>query len=154
MVGVAGRFLDALLQIKRGETIKVRTGDYNPEKKQLGFGYKFQVLERTPPFKPEDFGVPPEGFRGFSGELVGKIVEAAGYEVLLEVSEIKPSTENKAADASSIYGKRIRIAGFYSDHADAFADLHAGDRIRVGTRHRNPARDSLDVTNLLEKVEK
>jgi len=154
LVGVAGQFLDALLQIKRGETIKVRTGDYNSENQQLGFGYKFQVLERTPPFKPEDFGVPPKEFRGFSGELTGKIVEAAGYVVLLEVSEIKPSAENKATDASSIKGKRIRIAGFYNDHADAFADLHEGDQIRVGTRHRDPASDAIDVTDLLEKVEK
>ena len=154
LVGVAGQFLDALLQIKRGETLKVRTGDYHPEKKQLGFGYKFQVLERTPPFKPEDFGVPPKEFRGFSGELVGKIVEAEGYEVLLEVNEVKPAAESKAGDANRIHGKRIRIAGFYRDHADAFADLHEGDRIRVGTRHRNPASDALEVTNLLEKVEK
>jgi outer membrane protein assembly factor BamB len=154
LVGVAGQFLDALLQIKRGETIKVRTGDYNPEKKQLGFGYKFQVLERTPPFNPSDFGVPPDEFRGFSGELTGKIVEAAGYEVLLEVTEINPADDNQAADANSIQGKRIRIAGFYIEHADAFADLHEDDRVRVSTRHRNLQSDSLDVTDVLEKVEK
>ncbi len=33
----------------------VRTGDFNADKQQLGFGYKFQVLERTVPFEPEDF---------------------------------------------------------------------------------------------------
>ncbi|MEO1618644.1 MAG: PQQ-binding-like beta-propeller repeat protein [Planctomycetota bacterium] len=154
LVGVAGQFLDALLQIKRGETIKVRTGDYNPEKKQLGFGYKFQVLERTPPFNPSDFGVPPEEFRGFSGELTGKIVEAAGYEVLLDVTEVNPADDSQAADVSSIQGKRVRIVGFYIKHADAFADLHEGDRVRVSTRHRNLKSDSLDVTDVLEKVEK
>jgi hypothetical protein len=152
LVGIAGQFLDSLLQIKRGETLKVRTGDFNPETKQLGFGDKFQVLERTPPFKPENFGVPPKEFRGFSGELIGKVVEAAGYEVLLEVSEIKPSGQNKATDAASIKGKRIRIAGFYRDHADAFGDLNTGDRIRVSTQHRNPQSDSVDVTDVLEKV--
>ena len=68
LVGISGAFLDNLLQIKRGETIKIRTGDYDPDKKVLGFGYKFQVLERTPPFKPEDFGVPPQDFRGFAFE--------------------------------------------------------------------------------------
>jgi outer membrane protein assembly factor BamB len=154
LVGVAGQFLDALLLIKRGETIKVRTGDYNPKKKQLGFGYKFQVLERTPPFTPEDFGIPPGEFRGYSGELTGKIVEAAGYEILLEVSDIRTAADNKATDANSISGKRIRIAGFYNDHADAYADLHEGDLIRVSVRHRNPQGDSLDVTDVLEKVER
>ena len=152
LVGIAGQFLDSLLQIKRGETLKVRTGDFNPKTKQLGFGYKFQVLERTPPFKPENFGVPPKDFRGFSGELIGKVVESAGYEVLLEVSEIKPSAQNKATDASSIRGKRIRIAGFYRDHADAFGGLNIGDKIRVSTQHRNPQSDSVDVTDVLEKI--
>ena len=152
LVGIAGQFLDSLLQIKRGETLKVRTGDFNPETKQLGFGYKFQVLERTLPFKPENFGVPPEAFRGFSGELTGKVVESAGYEVLLEVSELKPSGQNKATDAGSIKGKRIRITGFYQDHAEAFGDLNTGDKIRVSAQHRNPQSDALDVTDILQKV--
>ncbi|MEM6470730.1 MAG: hypothetical protein AAF802_14320, partial [Planctomycetota bacterium] len=65
LVGVSGQFLDSLLQIRRGETVKVRTGDLNPETKVLGFGYKFHVLERTEPFQPGDFGVPPREFRGF-----------------------------------------------------------------------------------------
>ncbi|MEO2015518.1 MAG: PQQ-binding-like beta-propeller repeat protein [Fuerstiella sp.] len=154
LIGVAGQFLDNLLQIKRGETIKVRTGDYNADTQELGFGYKFQVLERTLPFKPEDFGVPPTEFRGFRGELVGQVVEAVGYEVLLEVRDVKPADSNKAADAGSIKGKRIRIAGFYNDHRDAFADLHQGDTIRVSTTHDNPTHDAIDVTNLLEKVGK
>ena len=152
LVGVSGAFLDNLLQIKRGETLKIRTGDYNADKNLLGFGYKFQVLERTAPFKPEDFGVPPNEFRGFSGELTGKIIEAAGYEVVLQASDIKPAENDQASDAKSILGKRIRIAGFYSDHADRYADLHEGDTIRVSTVHRNQDSDSLDVTDVLEKV--
>ena len=154
LVGVAGAFLDNLLQIKRGETIKIRTGNYNPDKQEIGFGYKFQVLERTSPFKPEDFGVPPQEFRGFRGELVGKVIEAVGYEVLLEVRDVKPADSNKAADATSIKGKRIRIAGFYNEHADAFADLHKGDIIRVSTTHGNPKSDALNVTDVLEMVGK
>ncbi len=154
LVGVAGQFLDNLLQIKRGETIKVRTGDYNSDKKELGFGFKFQVLERTSPFRPEDFGVPPDEFRGFRGELVGTIVEAIGYEVLLDVTDVKPADGNNAADAASIEGKRIRIAEFYNNHADAFTDLHEGDTIRVGVTHQNPQRDALDVTKVLERIKK
>lgn len=154
LVGISGAFLDNLLQIKRGETIKIRTGDYDPGKKVLGFGYKFQVLERTPPFQPEDFGVPPADFRGFDGQLTGKIIEAAGYEVVMEPTEIKPSSDNKAGQPESIKGKRIRVAGFYNQHRDLFADLHEGDTIRLSVSHRNPASDSLQVTAQLEKLEK
>ena len=150
LVGVAGAFLDNLLQIKRGETIKIRTGDYNRETKVLGFGFKFQVLERTEPFQPGDFGVPPNEFRGFSGELTGKIVEALGYEVLLEVKESHPTDGSKATDAASIIGKRIRIAGFFNQHRDAFADLSEGDRIRVSVTHRDAESDAVNVTDKLE----
>lgn len=153
LVGVAGAFLDNLLRIKRGETIKIRTGDFNRETKVLGFGYKFQVLERTSPFNPEDFGVPPNDFRGFRGELVGKVVEAQGYELLLDVQESKPANDNKAKNAESILGKRIRIAGFYNQHADAFADLHEGDTIRASVAHRNVESDALNVTDVLKRVE-
>ncbi|MFK8114083.1 MAG: hypothetical protein AB8B91_17910, partial [Rubripirellula sp.] len=150
LVGVSGQYLDALLQIKRGETIKVRTGNFNPKTKVLGFGYKFHVLERTAPFKPGDFGVPTEEFRGFSGELTGKIVEAIGYEVLLEVKETNPADASQAKDAASIVGKRIRIAGFFNQHRDAFADLSEGDEIRVSVTHRAPKSDAVEVTDKLE----
>ena len=154
LVGVAGALLDNLLRIKRGETFKVRTGDYNPETKVLGFGYKFQVLERTGPFKPGEFGVPPTEFRGFSGELVGKVVGAQGYEVLLDVQKSTPDDDSKSNNAESILGKRIRIAGFYNQHAEAFTDLHEGDKIRVSVAHRNSEIDALNVTDVLKKVEK
>ena len=154
LVGISGAFLDNLLQIKRGETIKIRTGDYDPNKNVLGFGYKFQVLERTPPFKPEDFGVPPADFRGFDGELTGKIIEAVGYEVVMEPAEIKPSSQNKADRPESIKAKRIRVTGFYNQHRDLYADLHEGDIIRLSVSHRNPGLDAVEVTDQLEKVEK
>ncbi|MEC8553645.1 MAG: hypothetical protein VXZ82_01435 [Planctomycetota bacterium] len=153
LVGVSGKYLDSLLPIKRGETIKVRTGDFNPETRVLGFGFKFHVLERTEPFKPGDFGVPPEEFRGFSGELSGKIVEAVGYEVLLQVKQSNPSDDSQAKDAASIVGKRIRIAGFYNQHSEAFADLSEGDEIRVSVTHRDTKSDAIDVTDKLETVE-
>ena len=150
LVGVSGQYLDSLLPIKRGETIKVRTLDFNPETRVLGFGSKFPVLERTEPFKPGDFGVPPEEFRGFSGELSGKIVEAIGYEVLLEVKESHPADGSQARDAASIVGKRIRIAGFFNQHSDAFSDLSEGDEIRVSVTHRDTEHDAIEVTNKLE----
>ena len=128
----------------------MRTGDFNPETGILGFGYKFHVLERTAPFKPGDFGIPPKEFRGFSGELTGKIVEAVGYEVLLEVKESIPADGSRAKDAASIVGNRIRIAGFFNEHSDAYADLSKGDQIRVSVDHLDTKSDSVNVTDKLE----
>ncbi len=151
--GVSGAFRDKLLVIKRGETLKVRTGSYIAGKKLLGFGYKFHVLERTQPFEPEAFGVPPQEFRGFRGILQGKIVEVGGYEVLLRVDEVvKVADGNKATHADSIKGKRIRLVGFYDQHRDAFKDLHEGDTLRISATHADPTYDELRVTNVLEKV--
>ena len=154
VTGVSGQFLDKLLQIKRGETLKVRTGSYIASSKTLTFGPKFHVLERTAAFKPQDFGVPPQEFRGYRGELTGKIVEIGGYEMLLQVTGLKSSPDNKAANANSIQGGRIRIVGFYNEHQKLFEDLHAGDVVRLSTTHRNPEHDELTVTSLLQKVGK
>ena len=154
VTGVSGQFLDKLLQIKRGETLKVRSGSYLSTEKTLTFGPKFHVLERTTPFKPEDFGVPPKGFRGFRGELTGKIVEAAGYEVLLQVVALKPASGSKAAKADTIKGRRIRIVGFYNQHRDLFADLHEGDKIQVSVVHPIPGYDEFNVTDVLKKIKK
>ena len=153
VVGVSGQYLDALLQIKRGETVKVRTGDLNLETNVIGFGFKFQVLERTAPFEPGNFGVPTKGFRGFVGEVQGKIAEAEGYEVLLDVEGIEVAEASKAMDADSIIGKRIRISGFYTQHADAYADLNQGDVIRVSVSHRNPQSDSVTITDKLMAID-
>ena len=153
LVGVSGKFLDDLLPIKRGETIKVRTGSYDAAKNQLGFGYKFQVLERTDPFEPSAFGVPPEQFRGFNGTLTGKILESAGYEVLLEVAKAEPSASSDAEDEGSIVGSRLRIAGFFDQHKDAYDELKQGYKIQVSVSHPNIKSDAMTVTGLLEKID-
>lgn len=152
--GVSGEFRDNLLLIKRGETLKFRSGSYLPEKQELTFGSKFHVLEKTKPFKPEDFGIPPDNFRGFSGILSGKIIEAAGYEIVLEVNKVKTDQKSSKAKApQSIVGKRIQINGFYNQHSKAFEDLNIGDSIELSTRHSNPQFDSLSVTQLLKKLD-
>ncbi len=139
LVGVSGKFLDDLLPIKRGETIKVRTGSYDAAKNQLGFGYKFQVLERTDPFEPSAFGVPPEQFRGFNGTLTGKILESAGYEVLLEVAKAEPSASSDAEDEESIVVSRLMIAGVVDQHKNAYDELKKGDKIHDSQVISQPA---------------
>ena len=154
VTGISGPFLDNLLQIKQGDTLQVRSGSYNRETKTMTFGSKFQVLERTAPFKPEEFGVPPDEFRGFHGQLTGKIIEAAGYEVLLKVAALDSATTNQAAKPASILGRHVRIVGFYRHHPDSFADLREGDTIQVSVAHSNPEHDELSVTDFLQKVAK
>ena len=154
VTGVSGQFRDNLLLIRKGQTLKVRTSSYSSETKTLSFAHKFNVLERALPFSPDDHGVPPESFRGFEGTLQGKIIESGGYELLLQVEDVKTLADNnKAQDAMSIKGRRVRIAGFYDDHADEFNGLLPNDTIRVGMRHRDRAFDIFDVTDLLEVIE-
>ncbi len=154
VTGVSGQFRDNLLLLKTGQTLKVRTSGYSSDSKTLAFAHKFNVLERALPFSPDAYGVPPETFRGFSGALRGKIVEVAGYEVLLRAEEILSLDDaSTASDANSIKGKLVRINGFYNDHADKFSELRLSDIIRVSVRHANPIFDTFGVTDILELVE-
>jgi polyhydroxyalkanoate synthesis regulator phasin len=155
VTGVSGAFRDQLLQIKRGQTLKVRSGRYISAGKrhQLTFAPKFHVLEQAKPFTPDDYGVPPKEFRGFQGVLEGKIVEVGGYEVTLRVASVQEEKANsRATKAAAITGKLVRLTGFYNQHEKAFKDLNIGDVIRVGARHADPSHDEFGVTDVLEKV--
>ena len=154
VTGVSGQFRDNLLLIKKGQTLKVRTGGYASASKTLSFAHKFNVLERAVPFSPAAHGVPPESFRGFGGVIKGKVLEASGYEVLLLAEDIvSVGDSNKASDTNSIKDKRVRISGFFNDHADKFNSLQTNDTIQVGIQHRNRVFDMFDVTDVLEIVE-
>ncbi len=154
VTGVSGQFRDNLLLIRKGQTLKVRTGGYSPASKTLSFAHKFNVLERAVPFSPDAHGVPPESFRGFGGVIKGKVLEASGYEVLLLAEDVVSLDDaNKASDANSIKGKRVRISGFFNDHADKFNSLQTSDTIRVGIQHRNRVFDMFGVTDVLEIIE-
>ena len=152
VTGVSGQFVDNLLLIKRGATLKVRTGSYLPDSQTLTFGPKFQVLEQTAAFNPDDFGVPPKDFRGFEGTLEGKIVEANGYEVLLAVQKATATSGSKAAKPDIIHGGRVRVIGFYNQHAEKFSKLHEGDAVRISVSHRQPSHDELNVTEMFEQL--
>ncbi len=153
VTGVSGPFLDKLLTIRRGKTLKVRSGGFEAKTNTLTFAHKFHVLEETAPFDADEFGVPPEESRGFDGVLTGKIVDLGGYELLLSVDEVvSVSDRSQAKDAKSIAGKRVRVVGFFNDHADAFNELHAGDDIRVSVRHRDAKHDEFQATEELEHI--
>jgi len=154
VTGVSGQFRDNLLLIRKGQTLKVRTSGYSYETKTLSFAHKFNVLERAVAFSPDAHGVPPDEFRGFTGTLKGKILESAGYELLMVVDDIASVADaNEAVDPKSIKGKRVRVNGFYDGHADKFNSLLPNDIIRVGMRHRNTNFDMFEVTDVLEVLE-
>ena len=152
--GVSGQFRDNLLLIKKGQTLKVRTSGYNAEDKTLLFAHKFNVLERAVPFDPEAHGVPPKDFRGFEGVLQGKIIEAGGYEVLIEIEKVISTDKNsKAAAPNSIKGKRVRLAGFYPQYENPFKELRPTDIIQIGARHEDAAFDMFQVQGDLLRIE-
>ena len=154
VTGVSGQFRDNLLLIRKGQTLKVRTSGYSFETKTLAFAHKFNVLERAVPFSPDAHGVPPDAFRGFAGTLKGKILESGGYELLMLVDDIASVADtNEATDPKSIKGKRVRVNGFYNDHADKFNSLLPNDIIRVRMRHRNTNFDMFEVSDVLEVLE-
>lgn len=153
VTGVSGEFRDKLLLLRRGTSMKFRSGRYFPDTNSLGFGYKFHVLEATAPFDPADYGVPPDEFRGFAGVLQGEIVETGGYELMLKVNEIEKIADgNSATNTDSIKGKRIRVENFLATHGDAYSALHPGDTIRLSIAHRNRTDESFTVTELLETI--
>ena len=152
--GVSGQFRDNLLLIKKGQTLKVRTSGYNAEDKTLLFAHKFNVLERAVPFDPEAHGVPPKDFRGFEGVLQGKIIEAGGYEVLIEIEKVISTDKNsKAAAPNSIKGKRVRLAGFYPQYENPFKELRPTDIIQIGARHEDAVFDMFQVQGDLLRIE-
>lgn len=154
VTGVSGKFRDNLLLLKRGDTLKVRSGSYDTETGNIGFGFKFHVLEKTKPFNPDDFGIPPREFRGFEGVIEATTVELGGYEAVLKVDKIvSVADSSKAKNPEVIVGKLIRMNGFFSLQ-EKYDDLHVGDRIRVGARHGKESSDSFGVTRVLEKIQK
>jgi len=152
--GVSGQFRDNLLLIKKGQTLKVRTASYIAQSNTLLFAHKFNVLERAVRFDPEAHGVPPKEFRGFEGVLQGKIIEAGGYEVLMEVEKVlKVGEGNKSVDPNSIKGKWVRLAGFYPQYEKLFKELRPTDIIQIGARHEDAVFDVFQVQGELVKIE-
>lgn len=156
VVGVSGPWLDKLLLIKRGETLKVRSGTLHGE--VISLSPKATVLERGVPFDPKVYPIPPKDFRGFRGILTGTITSksAQGYELTMKVDQVNETfKDSKATKPMIIKGRLLDLRGFYNEQfRKKFDDLRLGDRIRVGAVHSDPTIDPLNVTRTLEKAEK
>ena len=71
--GVSGKWLDALLLVKEGESLECEARHDGGE----GLTFPGELLRKVGPFEPGDYPVVPEGFRGFRGAVSGKIRPAA-----------------------------------------------------------------------------
>lgn len=148
--GVAGRMIDALVVTKIGDTIECGARHEDGVRLRL-----VEVLRKVGPVQPGDYPVLPDGFRGYRGPLVGKIVRkrAESWEVTLEVMEVGSPTEGSTArDPSSIIGQQVMLAGFWN-RKDDFHALAVGETIRCGVTHPQPLSDHLTVVESIRKVE-
>jgi beta-lactamase regulating signal transducer with metallopeptidase domain len=148
--GVFGKWLDVLLLVKEGETLECEA------RHDGGSGLTFpgELLRKVAPFKPGDYPVLPEEFRGFTGAVSGKIVTKNTdlLEVIVEVDRVLDTWKNSTAKkAESIVGKRIMIGGFWQ-RKEAYHGLKAGNRIEVGLRHIGRQSDHLTVTEFVRKA--
>lgn len=154
--GLSGPWIDKLLLMKRGETLKMRSGTLNGT--TLSLSPKATVFERAAPFDPETYPIPPESFRGFQGVVVGTIESKSdqGFDLTMRVKNVVSTfAGNQATNPKSIEGRLMNMGGFFSSppFRETFGDLRIGDTIRVGAAHRVPETDGLEVMQLLEAVE-
>lgn len=148
--GVFGKWLDALLLVKDGETLECEA------RHDGGSGLTFpgELLRKVAPYKPSDYPVLPEAFRGFNGAVAGKIVAKSAdlMEVILEVDSVLETWKGNAAkQPKSIHGKRLMLGGFWQ-RKEAFHGLKVGDRIEVGMRHIGRQSDHLNVIEFVRKA--
>ncbi|MEE3370716.1 MAG: hypothetical protein VX346_15355 [Planctomycetota bacterium] len=154
--GLSGPWIDKLLLIKRGETLKMRSGTLNGT--VLSLSPKATVFERATPFDPDTYPIPPEAFRGFQGVVVGTIESKSdqGYDLTMRVKNVDSTfAGNRATNPKSIEGRLMNMGGFFTNTVfrEKFGNLRIGDTIRVGAAHRVPETDGLEVTRILESVE-
>ena len=154
VVGLSGPWLDKLLLIKRGETLKLRSGTLTGL--TITLSPKATVLERAAPFDPSTYPIPPETFRGFRGVVVGKVVSKSeqGYDLTLRITKVeKADPDSRAAKPDAVVGRLMNMQGFYNGaYREKFDDLRIGDVVRVGAAHRVPEIDALEVTGIMEPV--
>jgi hypothetical protein len=148
--GVFGKWLDVLLLVREGETLEFEARHDRGE--QLTF--PGELLRKVAPYKPEDYPVLPEDFRGFQGSLAAKVLkkDAATFEMIVEVERILESSgKSQAKDPKSIEGKKAMLAGFWQRKDDYHA-LEVGDRIETGIQHIGLRSDHLTIAETLRKT--
>lgn len=148
--GVFGRFLDVLVVMRPGETIEF-------ECKHAGDHLTFpgELLRKVAPFKPEDYPVLPEGFRGFRGVVAAVVMrkDPETLELIIQVDKVLDRfADSDAKQPESIVGKQLMLAGFWN-RREAFHDLKVGDRIEAGMQHLGRQSDHMSVTESIKRID-
>ncbi|MEQ9410350.1 MAG: M56 family metallopeptidase [Fuerstiella sp.] len=148
--GVTGRMLDALVVARIGDTIEFGALHDGGDRVRVG-----EVLRKVAPVKPGDYPVLPDGFRGFRGMVIAKVIRKDDHlmDLVVQVSRIKDTFDgSRAKDAESIIGERAMLAGFWQ-RKDAFHSISVGDTIECGVEHPERLSDHLTVIESVKKVE-
>ncbi len=147
--GVSGKFLDILLLARDGDTLELAARhDGGP-----GLTFPGELFRKTAPFRPEDYPVLPEEFRGFNGAVSGKIVKKSSgkLELIVEIDQVLDTwKQNKAKKPDSIKGKQAMLTGFWR-RKEQYHGLKVGDRIEFGVQHPTTRSDHLSVAEFVRK---
>lgn len=150
--GVFGKWLDVLLVVKEGETLEFEARHDNGNR----LTFPGELLRKAAPFKPEDYPVLPEEFRGFHGAVAAKIVkkDPETFEMIVHVDRVIDTWKKSRAEKSkSIEGKSMLLAGFWQ-RKEQYHGLKVGDRIEFGLQHISIRSDHVSVAEFVRKVGK
>lgn len=150
--GIEGKWLDALLLIKTGETLELEA------QHQRGDTLRFpgEWLKKVAPFKAENYPTPPDGFRGYQGMITGTIEQKRpeSRELVVVVKDLgEVGRHNKAKKPESVVGKKIIVAGFWGRMQKPFDPLKKGDTIHARLLHRVVQSDHFSVVEVVQRVD-
>ena len=148
--GVPQQLLDALVVTRIGETIQF--GALHDGEDSLRVG---EVLRKVAPVKKGDYPELPDDFRGFTGELVGKVIKKDQqlWELTVEVTDVGKSYEkDQSRNSESVVGKQVMLSGFWNKK-DNYHSLSVGDKIRVRVEHPQKLGDQLSVIEGVRKLD-
>jgi hypothetical protein len=150
--GVSGRFLDRLLLIDPGDTVRFEAQQQRDDR----LTFPGELLEMAEPYDPEDYPVPPDEFRGFRGMITGTIVgkKDDSLELTIEIDEIERVLDgNRAEDAEAGIGEAVVVGGFWqAPMRERFEQLRIGDTVRTGLHHQVPQSDHMRAIEFVGKV--
>jgi hypothetical protein len=140
--GLQGQFLDRLLLMKKGETVQFGALAIEGARMRIN-----ELFRKVAPYDASDYPELPEGFRGFSGAVSGKVVkkDPAILQMIVKVTAVKDTWDgNQAKTPESIVGKSFVLSGFFQ-YREQFDKAKVGDEIEIGLKHPQPQSDHLNI---------
>ena len=148
--GVFGKFLDVLVVMKKGETLEFESRHDGGNR----LTFPGELLRKVAPYKPEDYPLLPEDFRGFRGAVAAQIMkkDPETFELIVKVDRVIDTwKDSKAAAPESIVGKQMMLAGFWQ-RKETYHKLKVGDRIEAGMQHIGLRSEHLTVAEFVRQA--